>query len=189
MARTSCAPVLKSRADLLQRPVPARDAGLEVPAASTPTSPASTWCARAQGEFYVLEDNLRVPSGVSYMLEDRKMMMRLFPNCSRSIASRRSSTIRTRCSRTWPALRPTVSTPVVVVLTPVRTTARTSSTPSWRSRWASNWSRARTCSSRRLRLHAHHAGPAASGRHLSPHRRRLSRSAGFRPDPHSACPA
>jgi uncharacterized circularly permuted ATP-grasp superfamily protein len=28
----------------------------------------------------VLEDNLRVPSGVSYMLEDRKMMMRLFPD-------------------------------------------------------------------------------------------------------------
>jgi uncharacterized circularly permuted ATP-grasp superfamily protein len=33
-----------------------------------------------EGEFYVLEDNLRVPSGVSYMLEDRKMMMRLFPD-------------------------------------------------------------------------------------------------------------
>ncbi|RCS59621.1 circularly permuted type 2 ATP-grasp protein [Parvibium lacunae] len=31
------------------------------------------------GEFYVLEDNLRVPSGVSYMLQNRKMMMRLFP--------------------------------------------------------------------------------------------------------------
>ncbi len=31
------------------------------------------------GEFRVLEDNLRVPSGVSYMLENRKMMMRLFP--------------------------------------------------------------------------------------------------------------
>jgi uncharacterized circularly permuted ATP-grasp superfamily protein len=31
------------------------------------------------GEFLVLEDNLRVPSGVSYMLENRKMMMRLFP--------------------------------------------------------------------------------------------------------------
>ena len=31
------------------------------------------------GEFFVLEDNLRVPSGVSYMLENRKMMMRLFP--------------------------------------------------------------------------------------------------------------
>ena len=28
----------------------------------------------------MLEDNLRVPSGVSYMLENRKMMMRLFPD-------------------------------------------------------------------------------------------------------------
>ena len=34
---------------------------------------------KGEGEYYVLEDNLRVPSGVSYMLEDRKMMMRLFP--------------------------------------------------------------------------------------------------------------
>ena len=32
------------------------------------------------GDYYVLEDNLRVPSGVSYMLENRKMMMRLFPD-------------------------------------------------------------------------------------------------------------
>jgi uncharacterized circularly permuted ATP-grasp superfamily protein len=31
------------------------------------------------GELYVLEDNLRVPSGVSCMLEDHKIMMRLFP--------------------------------------------------------------------------------------------------------------
>ncbi|MDH3436530.1 MAG: circularly permuted type 2 ATP-grasp protein, partial [Betaproteobacteria bacterium] len=30
-------------------------------------------------EFSVLEDNLRTPSGVSYMLENRNMMMRLFP--------------------------------------------------------------------------------------------------------------
>jgi uncharacterized circularly permuted ATP-grasp superfamily protein len=35
--------------------------------------------AQGNGEYYVLEDNLRVPSGVSYMLENRKMMMRLFP--------------------------------------------------------------------------------------------------------------
>src|SRR6478609_2506968 len=33
----------------------------------------------SDGNYYVLEDNLRVPSGVSYMLENRKMMMRLFP--------------------------------------------------------------------------------------------------------------
>jgi len=29
--------------------------------------------------FYVLEDNARVPSGVSYMLENREIMLRLFP--------------------------------------------------------------------------------------------------------------
>lgn len=35
------------------------------------------------GSYYVLEDNLRTPSGVSYMLENRKMMMRLFPELFR----------------------------------------------------------------------------------------------------------
>ncbi|MEX0590974.1 MAG: circularly permuted type 2 ATP-grasp protein [Xanthobacteraceae bacterium] len=30
-------------------------------------------------EFYVLEDNTRIPSGVSYMLENREIMLRLFP--------------------------------------------------------------------------------------------------------------
>lgn len=35
--------------------------------------------ADGTGDYYVLEDNLRVPSGVSYMLENRKMSMRLFP--------------------------------------------------------------------------------------------------------------
>jgi uncharacterized circularly permuted ATP-grasp superfamily protein len=35
--------------------------------------------ADGSGSYYVLEDNLRVPSGVSYMLENRKMSMRLFP--------------------------------------------------------------------------------------------------------------
>ena len=32
------------------------------------------------GEFYVLEDNLRTPSGVSYMLENRNVSNRIFPN-------------------------------------------------------------------------------------------------------------
>jgi uncharacterized circularly permuted ATP-grasp superfamily protein len=35
--------------------------------------------AHGEGIYHVLEDNLRVPSGVSYMLENRRMMMRLFP--------------------------------------------------------------------------------------------------------------
>jgi uncharacterized circularly permuted ATP-grasp superfamily protein len=33
----------------------------------------------SEDQFYVLEDNLRTPSGVSYVLENRKMMYRLFP--------------------------------------------------------------------------------------------------------------
>jgi uncharacterized circularly permuted ATP-grasp superfamily protein len=31
-------------------------------------------------EFFVLEDNCRTPSGVSYMLENREIMMRMFPH-------------------------------------------------------------------------------------------------------------
>ncbi len=34
----------------------------------------------AENDFYVLEDNCRTPSGVSYMLEGREVMMRLFPD-------------------------------------------------------------------------------------------------------------
>lgn len=32
------------------------------------------------GKFYILEDNLRTPSGVSYMLENREITRRLYPN-------------------------------------------------------------------------------------------------------------
>jgi uncharacterized circularly permuted ATP-grasp superfamily protein len=32
-----------------------------------------------EDEFYVLEDNARTPSGVSYMLENRETMMQMFP--------------------------------------------------------------------------------------------------------------
>ena len=33
-----------------------------------------------EDDFYVLEDNARTPSGVSYMLENREVMMRVFPD-------------------------------------------------------------------------------------------------------------
>ncbi len=33
----------------------------------------------SDGTFYVLEDNLRCPSGVSYVLENREVMKRTFP--------------------------------------------------------------------------------------------------------------
>jgi uncharacterized circularly permuted ATP-grasp superfamily protein len=37
-------------------------------------------------EYYVLEDNCRTPSGVSYMIENREVMMRLFPDLFRRVA-------------------------------------------------------------------------------------------------------
>jgi len=57
--------------------------------------------ANAQGEgvYYVLEDNLRVPSGVSYMLENRKMMMRLFPGLFNAHAVARWRTTPICCSK------------------------------------------------------------------------------------------
>ena len=71
------------------------------------------------GEFYVLEDNLRVPSGVSYMLEDRKMMMRLFPEL---FAKHKVAPVQHYPDMLLEKLRAvapkSVANPTVVVLTP-----------------------------------------------------------------------
>ncbi len=71
------------------------------------------------GEYYVLEDNLRTPSGVSYMLENRKMMMRLVPELfsQQSVAPVEHypdlllDTLRS-------VAQPQVENPTVVLLTP-----------------------------------------------------------------------
>jgi uncharacterized circularly permuted ATP-grasp superfamily protein len=72
-----------------------------------------------EGEFYVLEDNLRVPSGVSYMLENRKMMMRLFPEL---FAQHRIAPVAHYPDLLLETLRDvapaSVNEPTVVVLTP-----------------------------------------------------------------------
>ena len=71
------------------------------------------------GTYYVLEDNLRVPSGVSYMLEDRKMMMRLFPEL---FAQHRIAPVAHYPDLLLETLRamapPAANEPTVVVLTP-----------------------------------------------------------------------
>ena len=72
-----------------------------------------------KGDFYVLEDNLRVPSGVSYMLEDRKMMMRLFPEL---FSLNRIAPVEHYPDRLLDHLRAVapagVADPMVVLLTP-----------------------------------------------------------------------
>jgi len=71
------------------------------------------------GTYYVLEDNLRTPSGVSYMLEDRKMMMRLFPEL---FATQRIAPIDHYPGLLLSTLKSSspVDDPCVVVLTPGR---------------------------------------------------------------------
>jgi uncharacterized circularly permuted ATP-grasp superfamily protein len=75
--------------------------------------------ADGSGSYYVLEDNLRVPSGVSYMLENRKMMMRLFPDL---FAENRIAPVAHYPDLLLETLRSVapggVNEPTVVVLTP-----------------------------------------------------------------------
>ena len=74
------------------------------------------------GEYYVLEDNLRTPSGVSYMLENRKMMMRLFPElfAHAAVAPGRALSRPAARERCAPSRRAACDDPTVVVLTPGR---------------------------------------------------------------------
>ncbi len=75
--------------------------------------------ADGSGSCYVLEDNLRVPSGVSYMLEDRKMMMRLFPELFSAHRVAPVAHYPDLLLETLRAVAPVgVVDPVVVVLTP-----------------------------------------------------------------------
>ncbi len=71
------------------------------------------------GDYYVLEDNLRVPSGVSYMLENRKMSMRLFPELFSMHRIAPVAHYPDLLLETLRAVAPAaVNEPTVVVLTP-----------------------------------------------------------------------
>jgi uncharacterized circularly permuted ATP-grasp superfamily protein len=70
--------------------------------------------------FYVLEDNVRTPSGVSYMLENREIMLRLFPEL---FARHRVAPVETYTDELLASLKSVApasaaSDPTVVLLTP-----------------------------------------------------------------------
>ena len=71
-------------------------------------------------EFYVLEDNARTPSGVSYMLENRETMIHMFPELFSQIHVRQVSDYPTHLRRSLVAAAPsaTQGRAVVAVLTP-----------------------------------------------------------------------
>ena len=103
--------------------------------------------------FYVLEDNARTPSGVSYMLENREIMLRLFPEL---FARHRIAPVENypdELLATLKSVAPSTASvdPTVVLLTPGRLQlAPITSIPSSPTSSASSWSRAATCSSREI---------------------------------------
>lgn len=74
----------------------------------------------ADGTIYVLEDNLRVPSGVSYMLENRNVIKRVFPSVFRNHRVRPVSEYPSALNAMLRSIAPaeTEGKPVIAVLTP-----------------------------------------------------------------------
>ncbi|MEH6759199.1 MAG: circularly permuted type 2 ATP-grasp protein [Parasphingorhabdus sp.] len=71
-------------------------------------------------EFFVLEDNARTPSGVSYMLENRETMLQMFPELFSRIPVKEVSNYPSSLRRSLAACAPDICSgkPVVAVLTP-----------------------------------------------------------------------
>ena len=71
------------------------------------------------GKFYVLEDNLRVPSGVSYMLENREITKRVLPELFENYSIQPLDDYPSRLHSTLVSLSPQdQSRPCIVLLTP-----------------------------------------------------------------------
>jgi uncharacterized circularly permuted ATP-grasp superfamily protein len=89
--------------------------------------PSGIWChitgtdlvRHSDGQVYVLEDNLRCPSGVSYVLENRQIMKTLFPKIFSSSRIRPVSNYPLKLRDMLESLAPEhVQKPRVVLLTP-----------------------------------------------------------------------
>ncbi len=89
--------------------------------------PKGVWChitgtdliRDKDGRFYVLEDNLRCPSGVSYVLENRQLQKRTFPRVFEASRVRPVHDYASRLVQTLGRLAPDhITDPTIVVLTP-----------------------------------------------------------------------
>ena len=90
--------------------------------------PRGVWChicgtdlvRGGDGQIYVLEDNLRVPSGASYMLENRDLMKRTFPQVFEGLQIRPVVEYPSMLLQMLESMAPADVTtkPVVVLLTP-----------------------------------------------------------------------
>ena len=130
-------------------------------------------------DFYVLEDNLRTPSGVSYMLENREVMLRVFPDL---MAMQRIRPIENYVDELLGTLKSVAperspSDPAVVLLTPGLLQQRLLRAQfSRRSHGRRACGGTRPRGARRDRLYANDRRTQTRRRDLPPARRRLSRS-------------
>jgi uncharacterized circularly permuted ATP-grasp superfamily protein len=72
----------------------------------------------ATGEFLVLEDNARTPSGVSYVLENRLVMTRMFPQAFQRQSVLPIDHYPAELCQVLRAIAPRTADPVIVTLTP-----------------------------------------------------------------------
>ena len=136
-----------------------------------------------QGVFRVLEDNLRNPSGVSYVMENRRTMARVFPDL---FTRQRVRTVGDYGTHLLRALRaaaaPNEADPDRRRAHPRRLQlgllrALAAGPPDGRRAGRGP----RPVLPRQPRLHAHHAGRPAGGRDLPADRRRVPRPAAVQP--------
>jgi uncharacterized circularly permuted ATP-grasp superfamily protein len=87
--------------------------------------PRSTWChvsgidvVRVNGTFCVLEDNVRIPSGVAYALEARRALEHVAPEWFATSAVRRIDDYTTRLRRILQRIAPRPWDASIVLLTP-----------------------------------------------------------------------
>jgi len=89
--------------------------------------PRRVWChitgtdlvRDRDGQYYVLEDNLRVPSGVSYVLENREVLKRIFPAVFEGLSVRPVAEYPSRLLEMLESIAPGGrANPCVVMLTP-----------------------------------------------------------------------
>ena len=109
-------------------------------------SAAPTSSATTHGTFLVLEDNARTPSGVSYVIENRHMMLRAFPDLLDEIGLRPIDDYGLKlvaALREIAPARPQRSARRAAVAR-APTTRPISSTSSSPARWACRWSKAAT---------------------------------------------
>ncbi len=117
-----------------------------LPACMGVKPPKGIWChitgtdliRGADGQMMVLEDNLRCPSGVSYMLENRELTKQTFPEVLAQTGVRPVSDYPRGCCRCFSSLLIGL-TQRWWCLRRVSTTRRILSIRIWRSRWVWNW--------------------------------------------------